>query len=230
MKPELTFAIGDIHGCLLQFETMLLAIEDRAAGAPHRIITLGDYIDRGPDSRGVLEVLMSRPEIIALGGNHELMMTEARNGDFYAIDFWTTNGGKATLASFEAKAPGGILDIYYDWIAARPLHFEDDLRYFVHAGVMPPAPLAKQTELVKRWIREGFLDWTGPFEKYIVHGHTPQVNGVPDLQKYRSNLDTCCFRTGMLTCAVFNNERAEPIEIIQVDGTAAITSTEILVP
>jgi serine/threonine protein phosphatase 1 len=100
---------------------------------------------------------------------------------------------------------------HIDWIAARPLSFDDGRRLFVHAGINPSAPLDRQVEPDLLWIREPFLSSRRDYGRLIVHGHTPLTTGVPDLRVNRLNIDTAAVFGGPLTAAVFDDQRTEPI-------------------
>lgn len=223
----LTFAIGDVHGCAYEFETMINEIAKYADGREYRVITLGDYIDRGPNSKLVLDILMAFPEFIKLRGNHEGMLLDAAAGDQGAYVDFLYNGGMETYRSFGVEYGDDIPDKYIDGdIPAKYIdllryqtrfYFEDDLRVFVHAGIDPYFPdMTRQREFTMTWVREPFLEMNAPFFKYVVHGHTPLDNGKPDIRHNRCNLDTYCFAGGPLTCGVFDDTQAKPIDIIQV--------------
>jgi serine/threonine protein phosphatase 1 len=201
----LTYAIGDLHGRNDLLTIALAWIERHSSSRPSaQAIFLGDYIDRGPDSRGVVERLMQGPSrtndsYMCLMGNHEEMLLDALQGPDDAIENWLRNGGEATLASY-----GRAIDrTHLAWIQARPLHHEDQHRFFVHAGVNPRRPLARQTTFDMLWIREPFLSTPHDFGKHVVHGHTI-VTGGPELGRFRTNLDVGAYRTGRLCIAVFD--------------------------
>lgn len=218
---KLTYAIGDIHGQRSLFEQMLELIATDAAGEEHRIITLGDYCDRGPDSKGVYDILMARPDIIALRGNHEDLLLKAIRGRFHEVETFIYNGGDTTLASFGVSQAGEIPLSYIRWIReSTRLYFEDERRAFVHAGVGHRQPdLSKQPEDWLLWIRDPFLSHRQPFFKYIVHGHTHSHSNKTDPSKpevlhNRCNLDTGAFFTGLLTAAVFDDSQDKPIKLL----------------
>jgi calcineurin-like phosphoesterase family protein len=213
----LTYAIGDVHGCVGKLQRLLARCERHADGRPHRLVFVGDYIDRGPDSRGVLTLLMQaqreRPgEVICLRGNHEALMLEAiGTGDPI---LWFMNGAAQTLASYGIEDPSHVPSQDVDWVAALPVSFDDGLRYFVHAGVDPDRPLDQQRERDQLWIREPFLSSRRDYGRFIVHGHTPQTEGVPDLRPNRVNIDTAAVYGGLLTAAVFTDEAKEPVAFL----------------
>jgi serine/threonine protein phosphatase 1 len=182
--------------------------------APRNVVVyVGDYIDRGPDSRGVLTLLMSLQrersgEVICLRGNHEALMLEAMStGDPI---LWLMNGAAETLVSYGIEDPAAMPSRDIDWVAALPFCFDDGARYFVHAGVNPDRPLDQQSEQDQLWIREPFLSHPRNYGRLIVHGHTPLATGVPDHRRNRLNLDTAAVFGGPLTAAVFTDETTEP--------------------
>ena len=159
MSP-LTFAIGDIHGCLDKLRRLLAACEAHAAGRPARYVCLGDYIDRGPDSRGVVELLMRRQQaqpgtMVCLRGNHEQMAIAAHE-DERAMPLWLANNGATTLRNYR-RSNGRIEDGHLEWLRALPFCHDDGLRFFVHAGVDLTKPLDRQEDEVMVWMREPFL-------------------------------------------------------------------------
>jgi Calcineurin-like phosphoesterase len=220
----LTFAVGDVHGCFDKLRRLIDACEARAGDRPARYVFLGDYIDRGPDSRGVIEFLMDRQRalpgtVVCLMGNHEQMAIAAHDSDD-AVPLWLANSGAATLSNYRDSG-GRILPTHLDWLRALPLCHDDGLRLFVHAGVDLARPLDRQRPETMLWIREPFLTDSDfvDFGRFIVHGHTPLVGGKPDLRRHRVNLDTAAVIGGPLTAAVFDNSRAAPLGFL-TDGEA----------
>ncbi len=218
------YAIGDVHGrldLLLQLEELIL--EDFAAARrPLQgiLVLVGDYVDRGLESRRVLDHLIERPlpglARVLLLGNHDLWLRDVLDG--HALDpAWLQFGGDATLASY-----GVGLDLALPeadrLLAARTLllervpaahrrllaelepAFEIGDYFFCHAGVRPGVPLARQSEADLLWIREPFLSFSGEFEKIVVHGHTPGEE--PVIRHNRIGIDTGACWTGRLTCLV----------------------------
>jgi serine/threonine protein phosphatase 1 len=220
LPSHMTFAIGDIHGERMLLEHAFAAIEAKAAGLPYRIVTLGDYVDRGPDSAGVIKLLRQREGaggLVCLKGNHEAMMVKACDtGD---ITHWMKNGGDATLASYADRVdPDDV-----EWLRRLPFIFADKHRIFVHAGLQPATALSDQQEDTCLWIRDPFLKASAEaLPTHIVHGHTPKWEGKPDAKlpeclAHRTNLDTKAYRTGILTIGVFDTFRTGgPVDIIQV--------------
>ncbi len=139
----LTFAVGDIHGCLDKLQRLLTACEAYAGARPARYVFLGDYIDRGPQSRGVVELLIGRQSarpgtIVCLRGNHEQMAIDAHGSD-RAVPLWLANNGASTLRNYG----GRISQEHLAWLAALPFCHDDGLRFFVHAGIDLAVPLAR---------------------------------------------------------------------------------------
>jgi serine/threonine protein phosphatase 1 len=226
--PELppgyvVYAVGDIHGCSRLLGEAFEKIDaDIAVRRPERAVHvfLGDYIDRGPDSFGVMEALAARAQshtAVLLGGNHEAMLGRFL-GEPATLPAFVQLGGLSTLLSYGVK-PSGSLDehagasLAADFKAALPpAHREvlSSLRYtftlgdylFVHAGVRPNVPLSEQSPHDLLWIRDDFLLCEEAFEKFVVHGHTPVLE--PDLRFNRANIDTGAFATGKLTTLVID--------------------------
>ena len=217
------YVIGDIHGRSDLLDRMVGEIANDLTARPiaaSLVVTVGDYVDRGPDSRGVIERLLRNPfptRLIALKGNHELLL-EGFLLDPQVADHWRRYGGLETLQSYGVPV-GDVMRGKEYLAAARALahavpaeHFDflGALRtsltvgkYFIcHAGVRPGVPLDRQTEEDLLWIREPFLDSRADFGKIVVHGHTPADQ--PELLPNRINVDTGAFMTGRLTCAALD--------------------------
>lgn len=220
VMPEMTYAIGDIHGRLDLLERADRLIAAHAAERSYQVICLGDYVDRGPDSAGVIAFLMRAEQegrYLCLKGNHEEMMVEGAAGE--GMDFWLDNGGDATLASY-----GGVLSLeHLKWAYSLPIRIRDDYRIYVHAGLMPDLAYEDQDDATCLWIRGRFL--TAPasaFPAHVVHGHTPshadkRVMDQPELLPHRTNLDTGACLTGVLSVGVFESDApGGPIEILRV--------------
>jgi serine/threonine protein phosphatase 1 len=219
----LTFAVGDIHGCLDKLKRVVAACEAHAGARPARYVFLGDYVDRGPHSRGVIEFLIDRQRarpgsVVCLMGNHEQMAIAAHDSDD-AMPLWLANSGGATLNNYPDNG-GRILPAHLDWLRALPLCHDDGLRFFVHAGIDLARPLDRQRPQTLLWMREPFLTDCDFVDcgRFIVHGHTPVPGGKPDLRRGRVNLDTAAVIGGPLTAAVFDDTRAEPLGFFTDDG------------
>jgi len=214
----LTFAIGDIHGCLDQLTELLAQCRRFANDQPSKFIFLGDYIDRGPDSRGVIQTIMDMqandpPSVIALAGNHEDLFLGSHAND--GMGHWLANGGSATLRSYGVTSPKDMPSNHIAWIRSLPVVHDDGLRLFVHAGIRPGVPLDRQTREDTLWIRSEFLNSTADHGKLIVHGHTVRRDGKPEILANRVNVDTGAFRGGPLTAAVFIDSERMPVDFLQ---------------
>lgn len=226
----LTYAIGDVHGCAWLLSRLLEAIEAHRADRPRRLVFLGDYVDRGPDSAGVVvrlrELQAREPEdVVCLAGNHEDMMVGAGR-DRTAWWHWMWNGGKETLDSYGV---GDIDDVPAEdraWLAALPTLHEDGRRIYVHAGLRPGLAPRASARKDRLWIREDFLNADYDFGKHVVHGHTPQRSGTPDLRPLRTNLDTAAVFGGALTAGVFTQERAGPVAYIRATPDGRVSGVE----
>ena len=219
----LTFAVGDIHGCLDKLQRLLAACEAHAAGRPSRYVFLGDYIDRGPQSRDVVDLLMQRQAtrpgaIVCLRGNHEQMAIDAHASD-RAVPLWLANNGASTLRNYGGSR---ISPEHLAWLEALPFCHDDGLRFFVHAGIDLTVPLDKQQPEVMLWMREPFLSECDDVDcgRFVVHGHTPLRTGTPDLRRRRLNLDTAAVMGGPLSAAVFNDTRPEPLGFLTDRATS----------
>jgi serine/threonine protein phosphatase 1 len=185
-------------------------------------VFLGDYVDRGPDSRGVVELLMRRQQaapadVVCLMGNHEQMAVMAQD-DVRAMPLWLVNSGGTTQSSYR-RSGGRIEPAHLAWLRALPLCHDDGLRFFVHAGVDLDVPLDRQAAETMLWMREPFLSRCDRVDcgRFIVHGHTPRRDGRPELCRRRVNLDTAAVVGGPLTAAVFDDTQAAPVAFL-TDG------------
>jgi len=213
-KNTRVYAIGDIHGRADLLDRLLKTIAKDAESAPKRrvLVTLGDYIDRGPDSAGVIERLSSLHqsppfknfELVFLKGNHELLMgrfLERRNDG----RMWLGCGGAETLKSYGAKwtprdAAARIPKRHRRFFSDLTLMHREGDYAFAHAGVRPGVPLDSQRAEDILWIRDRFLDATRDLGAVIVHGHTPV--DVPDVLDNRIAIDTRAWASGTLTALV----------------------------
>ena len=221
MSP-LTYAIGDIHGCGDALARLLAEIDRHSIGRPRRLVFLGDYVDRGPDSAAVLDTLrrldhVEKGQAVFLLGNHERMMLDAYSESLGAT-LWQENGGRATLASFGIEDPEELPRDVLGWLSSLPTVHEDPQRYFVHAGFRPRHPGIDPDIETRLWIRDPFLSQPFDFGRHVVHGHTPQKSGRPDVLKFRTNLDTACVFGGSLTAGIFTDAEGPAVEFLQVPG------------
>ena len=215
----LAYAIGDIHGSLDKLESLVEACLEHADGRDMRLVFLGDYIDRGPDSAGVVRLLMSlqlelQERLIALKGNHEAWALALLDGEV-EVSPWLRNGGGETLASYAAKDIGDLPRAHLDWMRSLRLFYDDGRRFFVHAGIDPDKPLDAQDEDALLWIREPFLTDGRDYGRLVVHGHTPLTGEKPDLRSNRLNLDTAAVFGGPLTAALFDDTQTGPVAYLQ---------------
>ncbi len=214
------YAVGDVHGCLDRLEVLHRAIAaDIAsqAAADTMLIHMGDYIDRGPDSAGVLKLLAGAiaPSVnrrVDLQGNHEVMMLAALSGDAQSINGWLDNGGDATLQSYglSAGADAGlwasvIPEADRHWINTRQIMHREGGYLFVHAGIRPGRPIHLQSTDDMLWIREPFLSSIARHPFVIVHGHT--VVREPEIRANRIGIDTGAVMGGPLTCLVLEDDQ-----------------------
>lgn len=230
-----TYAVGDIHGRLDLVRAAIEAIAKHAGPQSFRVVFLGDYVDRGPDSRGVIECLMELARswpVLCLKGNHEdLMVRAVTRPDRANLYGWLANGGLPTLESYgvetkEILGPHIPCD-HVRWLSGLPLTTGDRYRVFVHAGLLPKTPFHQQKELNCLWIREPFLSGRQEdFDTHVVHGHSFCWRGKPnpiepELLGHRTNLDTAAFATGRLCIGVFDAAiPGGPVDLIKVSGEA----------
>lgn len=191
-----TLAIGDIHGCSRALDALLTAV------APLRgdlFITLGDYVDWGPDSRGVIDRLIaldSTCRLVPLRGNHEELMLRARQFPI-ELDSWLNVGGRTALAPY---GDAGIPDSYWEFLETRCIdHFETESHIFVHGGLDADLPVAAQKVHILRWktFRDPKPHCSG---KTMVCGHSTQRNGWPSDLGFAVCIDTAASQGGWLTC------------------------------
>lgn len=213
------YAVGDVHGRLDLLRPALDGVfRDLRAHPVERafVVFLGDLVDRGPDSRGVVELLRTADwgpaTPVFLAGNHEEAMLGSYDGDLEMLRSWVGFGGEETAESYGVPP---VLLLKGDWRgylaalrAAVPAehvaflrgfydHFALGDYLFVHAGVRPGVPLDRQHPRDLRWIRDEFLGSADPFERVVVHGHT--ISAEPELLPNRIGIDTGAYRTGRLT-------------------------------
>lgn len=225
MRDVITFAIGDIHGCPQKLELLVAVCELISAGRAARFVLIGDYVDRGPDPKGVIDFLIKQqfrdPErFICLRGNHEQMLIAAADvghSDSDLINWWA-NGGEQTLDSYGVDDPSAIPDEHLAWVKNLPLKLADGIRLYVHAGIRPGVSIADQIADDLLWIREPFLSSQRDHGVLVVHGHTPTNTRLPDLRNNRLNMDTGACFGGQLTAAMFSNFQRRPVMFVNDIG------------
>jgi|CXWL01.1.fsa_nt_gi serine/threonine protein phosphatase 1 len=231
------FAVGDIHGRADLLASLLNLVEGRALsdtrpGGPPIIIFLGDYIDRGRQSKAVIDLLLTRPEGFerrCLMGNHEQAMLA-----FLAAPLenrgWLAHGGTETLMAYGVQPPPSLGSDDSQWldVAAKLKEKLPDThaaflagleRYvqlgdytFVHAGIDPDKALDEQTDTDLFWIRERFLTDRRPLQHRVVHGHTPGPKPYADPR--RIGIDTGAYASGILTAARFEGDEVSFIQVM----------------
>jgi serine/threonine protein phosphatase 1 len=152
-------------------------------------------------------------------GNHEELMIKAHEDPLLVVA-WLEFGGRATLASFGIEDPEDLPHDVLRWASALPTVLEDARRYYVHAGFRPGVPAPDPDIKSRLWIREPFLSADYDFGKHVVHGHTPNMNGKPDVRENRTNLDTAAGWGRNLTAGVFTDDRAKAVEFLSVSVAA----------
>ncbi|MBS7790371.1 serine/threonine protein phosphatase [Roseococcus sp. SDR] len=218
-RGKRVYAIGDVHGCAEKLRELHALIRADLAENPTSgalLIHLGDFIDRGPDSAGAIELAINFDAcpVVNLRGNHEATLLAALDGDAPSATDWMYYGGREALVSWgmAEHAPRE------SWATGIPAHHIAFLRgltlshrvgpyFFAHAGVRPGVPLDAQSPDDLMRIRGAFLDSEADHGAFIVHGHTPVRERVADLRENRINLDTGAVFGGVLTCGVFEEDR-----------------------
>jgi serine/threonine protein phosphatase 1 len=220
------YAIGDVHGRVDLLNAAFERIDATLTAHPIKQsvqVFLGDYIDRGPNSREVIDALIARKKqhaVVCLKGNHESYAVQFLS-DPSVLTEWRQFGGDSTLLSYEVKPstrsdpqpPEVVAEAFSKALPSSHRRFLEGLGlsftcgdfFFTHAGVRPGIPLGQQREHDLLWIREDFLLHEEDFGKIIVHGHTPAKE--PDVRPNRINIDTGAYATGRLTCLVLQADR-----------------------
>jgi serine/threonine protein phosphatase 1 len=228
------FAFGDVHGRQDLLAALIAGIEADLGESPVAsvaIVGLGDYVDRGPDSSGVFEALLSlraAHDTRYLKGNHESMFVSFLEDPAAVGRHWFRNGGWETVMSYGVACSPNITNasdfrrVRDDLLARMP---RDHVRllhallltatfgdyFFVHAGGRPGVALTDTSEEDALWIRRGFSDRDEPFEKVVVHGHSPTA--AVFVGRHRINLDTGAYATGRLSCVVLEGRGRRFIEV-----------------
>ena len=235
--PGRLLAVGDIHGCIDELSVLLDAVQPTAVD---KVVFLGDYVDRGPSSRRVIDLLIElrdsrRCRMVFLRGNHEDMFLDfigerGRHGDAFLF-----NGGRITLASYglppglpRGKVRARLPESHLQFLRGLELRHLDEPFLFVHAGVSPIRPLDDQDEEDLLWIRDEFIRNRHPFSQTIVFGHTPQREVLWHLP-FKIGLDTGCVYGNKLSCLDFTSGTLLQIErdscrLMRSDVSAATVS------
>lgn len=229
------YAIGDVHGEIDLLEKLLKEIEsDAPSGEENTLVFIGDYVDRGPDSRGVIERLMrgiSGFETICLKGNHEKIFVDFvtyPHDRLASTWFRDMNGGRETVASYCIDAddvidaledPDRVDDLlgpipteHIAWMDDLPVSYQRDGLFFVHAGVRPGVSLEYQSEDDMMWIRDRFLKSRKDHGALIIHGHTPKRS--VEVKRNRINIDTGACFWGELTAVVLGEDEPRFLSVM----------------
>lgn len=219
-----TIAVPDLHGMNCLLDKALEKIEESGLEVS-KIVFTGDYIDRGPDSLGVVSTvkkLVKEGKAVAIRGNHEQMMIDSFDS-FWEYDptlcpYWIPNGGDATLHSYGYLMEAVSRDAM--WMKALPLYHLDEHRIYVHGfadeTVSKPILFDPERTMWGRYDKTEDFGWYG---RHVVHGHTPRKK--PELKLFRTNLDTRAYATGLLSVGVFDdNISGGPIEVWEITGGA----------
>ncbi|MCG8443463.1 MAG: serine/threonine protein phosphatase [Caulobacterales bacterium] len=237
------YAVGDIHGRLdLLRELVGLVEKDVASREPKEtvIVFVGDLMDRGPDSRGVIEFLMDFAPPYAkaykIKGNHEEMMIRCLTGEPHLLESWLENGGYACAQSYGVQV-GALYGqeasvVEEALVSAVPKHHVEFLKSFIecvrfgdyfitHAGVRPGVPLDTQAASDMRWISDEFLASRADHGAVVVHGHS--VSEAVDERQNRIGIDTGAYRTGVLTALRLEDDQRGVLQTSGGAGDATAT-------
>jgi serine/threonine protein phosphatase 1 len=244
-EGERVYAVGDVHGRADLFAALVEAIDaDDAARGPARttVVLLGDLVDRGPDSAGVIALARAwgeRRTVRLIAGNHEEMFLDSFDKR-EVLRHFLRYGGRETLLSYpidpSAYTRADLAECRALARAAVPAQdlafigsFEDSIvlgdYLFVHAGIRPGVPLEEQRTGDLRWIRETFLNHAESFGPVVVHGHT--IYDQPELRANRIGIDTGAYASGRLTALGLENGERWLIETQQTDGATSVTQRSI---
>lgn len=240
------YAIGDVHGCLEHLNELMDLIrreEGRRAKARTYYVFLGDLIDRGPDSAGVVEAVYrfcaEQTGRLLLRGNHEEMFLKAYHGDLSVLGPWLSYGGREALLSYgisedilQAGNPEQIHLAMRKRIPANHISFLEGALdcvefgdyFLVHAGIDPALPLARQTRESFFWMREPFLSYRKPLEKVVVHGHT--IESEVTRQPHRIGVDTGAYAGGALSAVCLENTLVDVISSKPLPSGQAVNVAE----
>ena len=206
-----TIVIGDVHGCYKELKELMTILETEGAYDRNidKLVFLGDYIDRGTDSRLVIKFIRELQEkndnVIALMGNHEDMLLDYLKN---INDNWTFNGYTSTMESYKGFEKQFKKDV--QWIRTLPIYHEDEHFIYVHAGIDPYKPMEEQDEFNMLWVREPFIYSGKEYHKRVIFGHTPTVTLTEEFKPFRTftgniGIDTACVYGGALTALIIED-------------------------
>lgn len=206
-----TIVIGDVHGCYNELKELIMTLETEGEYKKgiDKLVFLGDYIDRGSDSRLVIEFIKNlqkeNDNVIALMGNHEDMLLDYLD---YDGENWLWNGYVSTMDSYMGH--DRQFREHVRWMRALPLYHEDEHCIYVHAGIDPYKPMEEQDKFTLLWVREKFIYNTKKYHKKVIFGHTPTANlneGWKPVRTFADNLDidTGCVYGGALTALIIDD-------------------------
>ena len=200
-KIKKFYAIGDVHGCLLHLERLMENLASSLNPEEDTVVFLGDYIDRGPDPKGVVDYILQLQKkfhhIVCLKGNHEeLFLDWLLNGQNYELFIY--NGGGSTMQSYTRSGTFHVPPEHLSFFTSLRMYCETDDYIFVHAGLRQEVPLSAQDPHEMLWIRDEFIYTPHNLGKLVIFGHTPQhqVFMGPD----KIGIDTGAVYGGKLTC------------------------------
>lgn len=223
-----TIVVGDIHGCYEELKDLIDTMKDDGEynKDTDKLIFLGDYIDRGENSRMVIkfirELQKENKNVIALMGNHEDMLLDYYDG----LDgSWTFNGYNKTLESYKGYDKEFLDDV--KWMKSLPLYHEDEHFVYVHAGVDINKPMEEQSKYTLLWVRDEFIYDAKKYHKRVIFGHTPTMSmGMEDkpVITFADNIamDTGCVYNGKLTALIIDDGKEENFYQVKKKATSAI--------
>lgn len=227
------YAIGDVHGCLDLLIELLDKIKADNASRPEAetfVVFLGDLIDRGPDSKGVIDLLINHPpefaRCIILRGNHEVALLNGVSGDTGSLQTWLNHGGMQCANSYGVSssellgaAPDAIEAVLIQAIPATHFEFMRQFKdsakfgdyFFVHAGLRPGLPLDQQRKDDFYWIRDEFLTSEYDFGMVVVHGHS--ITERAEERSNRIGIDTGAYNSGILTALCIDGAQRNYLQV-----------------
>jgi serine/threonine protein phosphatase 1 len=233
--PVKTIVVGDVHGHADKLRRLLPALQARAE-AGDSLVFVGDYVDRGPDSRGVIDQVLELQNggwdgpVIALKGNHEVLMLDfVSEKPKYAPEVWIQNGGYDTIISytggdFNRQWWSSVPEEHREFLRTLRSYYMDDHGIYVHAGLRPGQGPAEANEEVLIWIRDEFIESEYQWEKLVVFGHTPQyaepegpvmdnskLPWRPLVRREKIGIDTGCAYGGPLTAVILPEQVFEQV-------------------